>query len=211
MPLSERAAPIQSNLSHGLAQTSPRARIVEAAVEYLTEHGFHELPAAEVAKLAKVNESVLHELFPLEDSLYAAALNFTDVRNLSAYFAGDAGRGWTGLYGWVELMRAVPLQPRVFEVYTRMCSASGDQESAGYDWVTSHREVCYEVIDHAVETGIADGTMDPDIAKLDISHDLLGIADGVGLHWIGTEGRIDIGGAVQDFVELLEYRYGVKA
>ncbi|MDR2255145.1 MAG: TetR family transcriptional regulator [Arthrobacter sp.] len=201
----------QASIPGPLGRNSERGRLLDAAADHLAEHGFERLPAAALARAAGVAEERVRQHFPTEEAMFASALTLVDARNISAYFAGAQGRGWAGLEAWAPLLDAVVHQPGALQLYSTMRAQAGDSEHPAHGWVSTHRDLCTEVLQHAMLTGIEAGEMAPSMPVDLIAYQMIAMTEGVQLHWLSSGGRAQQGEPLRAFVEDLRYRYGLPA
>ncbi len=209
MSPTERNTLPQASIPGPLGRNSERGRILDAAANYLAKHGFERLPASVLAQDSGIPESRLKQHFPTEEALFASTLNLVDAKNISAYFAGAQGRGWAGLEAWAPLLDAVVHQPGALQLYSTMRAQAGDREHPAHGWVTTHRDLCVDVLQHAMLTGIDAGEIDPSIPVDLVAYQMIAMTEGVQLHWLSSGGRAKQGEPIRAFVENLRYRYGV--
>ena len=190
--------------------SSDRGRIIDAAANMVTADGNLELSWDKVAAASGVPLVTIHPLFPSADALLAATLTLTDARNATAYYSDANSLGWRGMDSYVRLMQAVVSQPGAIKIYSRLRWEAVDRKHAAHEWLNQHREISYETLMRAVETGVERGEMLPEIDARQVAETMLGISEGVQLQWLASKGKVTAANAMADYVALLRHRYATE-
>jgi AcrR family transcriptional regulator len=113
----------------------PRARLVEAAIEQIEQHGLSRLTIREVAAAAGANIAAVNYYFGSKDALVSAALEGTirslmeDVDEILKDLAADPKRGFAELFEY--LLEGIQRYPRISKAHLHD-AFSGDDYSGPF-------------------------------------------------------------------------------
>lgn len=188
-----------------------RAKILEIAFELMAEKGYRGTSIAQVAARAGISQSGLLHHFPSKQDLLIAVIDYrqqVDSRTLT-----DAdGRpllGWDAFEALAQLVRRNSERPQVVRMFSTLCAEALHADHPAHTWIQGHFADGERTLVEAIEAGIADGTMHPDIPAATIAHLTLAIMDGLQLQWLASEGSLDMAGEFEAYLEHLKISWEI--
>jgi AcrR family transcriptional regulator len=176
----------------------------------MAEKGYRGTSIAQVAARAGISQSGLLHHFPSKQALLIAVIDYrqqVDSRTLE-----DAdGRpllGWAAFDGLLDLVRKNTERPQVVRMFATLCAEALDADHPAHEWIQQHYASGERTLADAIEAGIAEGTMRPDMPPATIAHLTVAIMDGLQLQWLSSEGALDMAGAFEAYVDHLKLTWG---
>jgi AcrR family transcriptional regulator len=190
-----------------------RAKILAVAFAMMAEKGYRGTSIAQVAARAGISQSGLLHHFPSKQDLLIAVIDYrqqVDARTLT-----DAdGRpllGWAAFDALAELVRKNSERLQVVRMFSTLCAEALDPDHPGNAWVRGHFADGERTLVEAIEAGVADGTMQPDMPAATVAHLTLAIMDGLQLQWLASEGSSDMAGDFEVYVDHLKLTWQIDA
>jgi AcrR family transcriptional regulator len=178
-----------------------RARILEAAFELIADKGYRGTSIAQVAARAGISQSGLLHHFPTKEAMLIAVLQYRFELDSDLFERNDAVlSGWAAFDGGVELARRNADRPEMVRMFVTLCAEAMDPDHPAHQWIQNHYRMIERQLTEAVEAGIADGSMRPDIPTSTLVHLTISIMDGLQLQWLAGEGQLDMAAEFAAFV-----------
>ena len=198
-----------------VAGDEARAKILAIAFELMAEKGYRGTSIAQVAARAGISQSGLLHHFPSKQDLLIAVIDYrqqVDSRTLTDA-AGHPLLGWAAFDALAELVRKNSERPQVVRMFSTLCAEALDADHPAHTWIQGHFADGERTLVDAIEFGIADETMRPDIPAATVAHLTLAIMDGLQLQWLASEGALDMAGDFEAYVEQLKrtWKIGVES
>ena len=188
-----------------------RAKILAIAFELMADKGYRGTSIAQVAARAGISQSGLLHHFPSKQDLLIAVIDYrqeVDSRTLESA-DGQVLRGWDAFDGLAQLVRRNSGRHQVVRMFVTLCAEAMDPDHPGHAWVREHYESGERALTAALEAGIADGTVRPDIPAATVAHLTIAIMDGLQLQWLASGGSHDMAGEFESDVDHLKGAWGV--
>ena len=109
--------------------------------------------------------------------------------------------GWTAFASLTELVRRNSARPQVVRMFVTLCAEAMDPEHPAHDWIQEHYADGERTLTAAIDAGVADGSMRADMPAITIARLTLSIMDGLQLQWLASEGRLDMAGEFEAYVD----------
>jgi AcrR family transcriptional regulator len=187
-----------------------RARILAAAFDLIADKGYRGTSIAQVAARAGISQSGLLHHFPTKPALLIAVLNYRSAQDSDLFEQNGVARsGWAAFDGGVELARRNANRPQVVRMFVTLSAEAMDPDHPGHAWIQNHYHMIEQQLTEAIEAGITDGTMRPDIPTAALVRLTISIMDGLQLQWLAAEGEIDMAGDLAAFVAHLRRSWGL--
>ncbi|WP_158588310.1 TetR/AcrR family transcriptional regulator [Galactobacter valiniphilus] len=183
--------------------STPRARLIRAALEEFSDGGYADASLVAIADRAGLGVDVLAEHFADKRALLSAALSRRDRTVRDEVWAGAKGEGWNGIQAWVELMRNNQKKPGTVRFFAELRLLATDPQHPAHDWLRGHFELVDEVVERAVSTGITRGEIRPDTDAAALARGLLAMIEGIETRWLATPAEVDPVAMISDYVDLL--------
>lgn len=190
-----------------------RARILAIAFDMMAEKGFRGTSIAQVAARAGISQSGLLHHFPSKQALLLGVIDYrqeVDSRTLTDLH-GQPLVGWDAFDALAALVRKNGERPQVVRMFATLCAEALDADHPAHEWVQGHFADGELTLVAAIEAGIADQTMQPDMPPATVAHLTLAIMDGLQLQWLASEGSLDMAGEFEAYVEHLKRTWEIEA
>ncbi len=177
-----------------VAGDEARARILGIAFELMAEKGYRGTSIAQVAARAGISQSGLLHHFPTKQDLLIAVIGHRhdlDARLLENRGGGSL-QGWGAFDALIDLVRHNSEHPQLVRMFVTLCAEAMDPDHPAHGWVRHHYADAESTLITAIEAGVAEATMRPDIPAATVARLTVSVMDGLQLQWLAGDGDLDM-------------------
>ncbi|MCM6772390.1 TetR/AcrR family transcriptional regulator [Nocardia sp. CDC159] len=183
-----------------------KERILEVALKTFADNGFRGASIAEIADRCGLSQPGLLHHFPTKAALLAAVLDYRD--RLDAERLGDEEelRGPAVLHALVRLVEHNVRTAGLARLFTVVTGEAVADTHPAHAWAVGRYRHGAAWLARALDDGIADGTVRPDVDTAAVARQVLAMMDGLQLQWLLDSDKVDMVALFRAYIEDLVTR-----
>jgi AcrR family transcriptional regulator len=183
-----------------------KKRILDAAVDVFSEHGFHRFRVREVALRVGLTEAgVLHH-FASKQVLLQEVLAYREVSSNQVIANLEKKRGEVALRDLYKVAESIVAEPRRLQLYLLLEVEGLTPNGPTKGYFSSRNELNRNALVKHMREGQQDGVFREDVNLGVLAREAVAFMDGIGLQWL-TEGQtFDLVEAYRSYFEELIWR-----
>lgn len=202
-PAQYAVEPVRKRPRRAVEET--RSRAIRAAVDQISEFGFHKMTIADVAAKTGVSQSGLLHHFPSKAALLTAVLDQRERDDRDFLFRdGTVPLGWAAFDALVSLAARNSTRPEWVGVFVRVAAEATEPGHPAREWLTRHYESTRRWLTEALHHGIANGEIVPNAPVDLIVGNTIACLDGIQQQWTLEPGRVSMVNHVREHVRALK-------
>ncbi|WP_067568141.1 TetR/AcrR family transcriptional regulator [Nocardia acidivorans] len=178
-----------------------REQIIDQALKSFAENGYRNSSIADIAERCGLSQPGLLHYFPNKAALLAAVLEYRDRLDTDRLGMNRQLRGKDALGQLVRLVEHNMHVPGLVQLFTVVTSEAVTLDHPARDWVVNRYRVLETFLAGALDGGIADGTLRPDINTTAIARQITAMMDGLQLQWLLDPERVDMAALFRAYID----------
>ncbi|MFF2549567.1 TetR/AcrR family transcriptional regulator [Nocardia sp. NPDC058058] len=180
-----------------------REQIIDEALKTFADNGYRNASIAEIAERCGLSQPGLLHYFPNKAALLAAVLDYRDRLDYDRLGFDRQLRGIEALDRLVRLVEHNMHVPGLVQLFTVVTSEAVTADHPARDWVVNRYRTFERFLARALDDGIADGTLRPDIDTAALARQIFAMMDGLQLQWLLDPENVDMAALFRAYIDEL--------
>lgn len=180
-----------------------KEKIIRAATEYFSRHGYRGAKMADIARAADLTEPGLLHHFPGKNHLLMAVLAERDRADRLRFTPSTDEEKGDPLSSLQKLMEYNETVPGLVQLFTILAAESIQEQHPGHDFFMQRYQYMREQDIDLVRQCQVQGEIRADVSAEDLIVMLYALMDGLQIQWLYEPEKIDMARIFGEFIRLL--------